>query len=282
MAKDFNYTLIELARTAEIRTNKVIDELQQAATDTRLNYDAQQADLNAAVDSGKTDLEDLRARGLEAIRAKCAELDQREAEARRTRALDTEYQQRLSSKLDTLARIDTKAVNTVFLKDYVGEFAGDPVAISAIKAALNRPVKPVTESGDAYSAAGNMSADFGLAGILTDHTGELQAHIRDTVKRSFENLIDACLTAVSSARGDLEKAHGKRDAANSAVDYYRDQAKQRVNAFCEYCRAQDPDFSLDDVELMKARDEKIRAERGEEPTGAAGQFDFQFKPLHNR
>ena len=49
MAKDFNYTLIELARTAETRTNKVIDELQQAATDTRLNYDAQQADLNGPI-----------------------------------------------------------------------------------------------------------------------------------------------------------------------------------------------------------------------------------------
>lgn len=280
MSKDFNFVLIEYARSAELRTGSAIDALQKAATNTRLTYNAQQEDLNAAAGTAKEELEALRAQGLEAITQKCAELDQREAEARRTRALDTEYQQRLSAKLDTLARIDTKAVNTVFLKDYVGEFAGDPVAISAIKAALNRPVKPVTETGDAYSAAGNMSADFGLAGILTDHTGELQVHIRDTVKRSFENLIDACLTAVSSARGDLEKAHGKQDAANRAVDYHRDQVKQRVDAFCEYCRAQDPDFSLDDVEIMKARDEEIRKQRGGAAGSAGGEFNFGFRPVN--
>lgn len=280
MSKDFNFVLIEYARSAELRTGSAIDALQKAATNTRLTYNAQQEDLNAAAGPAKEELEALRAQGLEAITQKCAELDQREAEARRTRALDTEYQQRLSAKLDTLARIDTKAVNTVFLKDYVGEFAGDPVAISAIKAALNRPVKPVTETGDAYSAAGNMSADFGLAGILTDHTGELQVHIRDTVKRSFENLIDACLTAVSSARGDLEKAHGKQDAANRAVDYHRDQVKQRVDAFCEYCRAQDPDFSLDDVEIMKARDEEIRKQRGGAAGSAGGEFNFGFRPVN--
>ena len=280
MSKDFNFVLIEYARSAELRTGSAIDALQKAVTNTRLTYNAQQEDLNAAAGTAKEELEALRAQGLEAITQKCAELDQREAEARRTRALDTEYQQRLSAKLDTLARIDTKAVNTVFLKDYVGEFAGDPVAISAIKAALNRPVKPVTETGDAYSAAGNMSADFGLAGILTDHTGELQVHIRDTVKRSFENLIDACLTAVSSARGDLEKAQGKQDTAKSAADYHREQVKSYVDAFCEYCRAQDPDFSLDDVEIMKARDEEIRKQRGGAAGSAGGEFNFGFRPVN--
>lgn len=280
MSKDFNFVLIEYARSAELRTGSAIDALQKAATNTRLTYNAQQEDLNAAVETNKAELKALRARGLEAITQKCAELDQREAEARRTRALDTEYQQRLSAKLDTLARIDTKAVDPVFMRDYVGEFAGDPVAISAIKNALHRSVKPVTESGDVLSAAGNMSADFGLVGFLTDHTGERQAHIQDTVKRSFENVISRCVTAVSSARGDLEKAQGKQDAAKSAADYHRGQVKLYVDAFCEYCTAQDPDFSRDDVEIMKARDEEIRKQRGGAAGSAAGEFNFGFRPVN--
>ena len=280
MSKDFNFVLIEYARSAELRTGAAIDALKKAATNTRLTYNAQQEDLNAAAGTAKEELEALRAQGLEAITQKCAELDQREAEARRTRALDTEYQQRLSSKLDTLARIDTKAVDPVFLRDYVGECAGDPVAISAIKSALQRPVKPVTESGDIGSAAGNMSIDFGLVGLLTDHTGELQAHIQDTVKRSFENMIIGCLTAVSSARGDLEKAQGKQDATKSATDYHREQVKLYVDAFCEYCCAQDPDFSRDDVEIRKARDEEIRKQRGEATGSVAGEFNFGFRPVN--
>ena len=270
MATDFNFTMIEFARQAESAASAAVDSLFKTWGDKRLTYDAQKEDADNTVRAAKGSLERIRENGYAAIEGKCLKLDEMESENRRARALDTEYQQRLSAKVGILAQLDSN-VDGTFLRDFLAEFEGDPVACAAVKGVLHEDVK-TAETG---AAMGNMQRDMQLVSILRDSTGSRQAHIRDVVRRGFDDLLDAFRVSVDSACGEFSRliSAGTYAHHKGRLEYYKSGIKVRADEFCDYCTRQNPDFSRDDMEIWK---EKHGTDHEKDMSKA---FAFNLTPL---
>ena len=211
---DLRTELIKAVRDGQQATNRAAYELDRV----RKMYEMTDAGIATQRDklfaAAREVADAAKARGLAAIDAKVDELDVHEQAEGARRAADTDYMQRLESKLRIAQGMgEIKQEDRDRLKTLFSEFAGDPLAVAVIKNTLG-------EEKSFYF-------------LPEDNTGKRQDHIKTAVKKLFERAMDeaGCNPASFSANPAARVAE--------------------VDAFIEYCNRQDPDFSRPDREVWQ-------------------------------
>lgn len=224
---DLIFTLISCVREAQHATDKAAAELEAAKKKYQLDGAATAQVRNELFRAARETADAAKARGLEAIEKKCAELDAKEQRDGERRARDTDYTIRLESKLriaQGLGEINDE--NRDRLKILFSEFTGDPLAVGLIRQTLGE----------------NKSLYF----LPEDSTGKAQKHLKTAVKRLFERAmwIVGCNPA----------SFGTTPEARAA----------EADFFCEYCNKQTDDFSRDDGAIWSMLYEKRKQDGAED------------------
>lgn len=211
---DLRTELINAAREGLQAADKAAGELNRIKGFYKMTPDGVQEQADRLFKEARTVADAAKARGLAAIDNKIAELDAQEKAEGQRRAGDLAYMQRLSEKLkiaQNMGEISPEDRDKV--KDLFAEFAGDSLSVAVIRNTL-----------------GGEKAFFFLP---EDNTGKRQEHIKGTVKTLF-------IKAMDEAGADPAAFTSNPDARAA-----------EVNAFCEYCRRQDADFSRPDREVWQ-------------------------------
>lgn len=246
---DLNMELIKAVREAQNATQKAQNEFSETARRYSLTPTGKENEAARLFGASRAEAEAAKAKGFAAIDQKCAELDAQEQAAAERRNADTEYLNRLETKLRIFSGIDAQEQSDATLKAFFAEFADDPMAIAAINKAVGSPMRAVNI-------------------VPADNTGMRQKHLQEIVKPSFERTINKA-GALTASTSDLAG-----DLATAAVF----GNKSEIDAFCTYCTEQDADFSLDDVEVWK----KIRGERAQNQQANDGAFHMSFTGVRPR
>jgi hypothetical protein len=236
---DLNMELVKAVREAQAATEKAATAFSETSQRYELTQDGKTREAARFYGAARTTAETAKVRGLEAIAAKCAELDTQEQAAAVKRATDTEYLNRLEMKLRIFGGLDAKAQADADLRIFFAEFENDPLAAAAISAALGDPMRAVNI-------------------LPANNTGKRQEHLRGAVQAAFES-------AMNKAGAEVIDEH---DLSTTAI-FGR---KSELDAFVQYCTAQNADFSLDDLSIW----ERIRGEQTAQGKDAAS-FNWQFK-----
>ena len=166
-------TLDECIREAQAAADNADTELARLVRTFDLN-DSQIAEQRRRLSSearGKADA--AKARGLDAIAQKIAEIDAEEQKTAQTRSLDSAYLSRLETKLRLAEGLGNGAdgaeamkASRADLKTLFAEFSGDPLAISMIRQRLGREQAALV--------------------VPENGVGARQEHLKNTVSKLFE------------------------------------------------------------------------------------------------
>lgn len=211
-------TLDECIREAQAAADNADAELARLVRTFDLN-DSQIAEQRRRLSSearGKADA--AKARGLDAIAQKIAEIDAEEQKTAQTRSLDSAYLSRLETKLRLAEGLGNGAdgaeamkASRADLKTLFAEFSDDPLAISMIRQRLGREQAALV--------------------VPENGVGARQEHLKNTVSKLFEKGMR--LADVDANEG------GKRNVDRAA----------EVECFRMYNAQQTDDFSRPDSEV---------------------------------
>lgn len=212
---NFNVNLAACIGEAEHATEKATQELVKVTQRYDLTPDGIEGERQRLYAVATQTAEAAKARGVELIDAKIAELDAAEVKAAERRAADTDYMKRLEMKLHMIGSVDTQTIDDATLKALFAEFANDPLAIQMIRAAV----------------PGGRSVRIEPANV----NGQKQAHLQD-VKKAFLRAMDKAAAYISPA-----------DLASGRIAW-----REEVEALRAYIVAQNEDFSKPDAEVWAA------------------------------
>jgi len=211
-------TLDECIREAQAAADNADAELARLVRTFDLN-DSQIAEQRRRLSSearGKADA--AKARGLDAIAQKIAEIDAEEQKTAQTRSLDSAYLSRLETKLRLAEGLGNGAdgaeamkASRADLKTLFAEFSGDPLAISMIRQRLGREQAALV--------------------VPENGVGMRQEHLKNTVAKLFEKGIRLA---------DVDANDGGRLSVDRAAE---------VECFRMYNAQQTDDFSRPDREV---------------------------------
>ena len=238
-------TLINKLREAQNAHGKAAERYSATLKDFEVTPESRDKFIKKLTDGMSGTIADSLNAGIAAIDSKIEEINKQEAADAERRAKDTEYQQRLSLKLAALRAIDPATADKAALKEYLAEFANDPIAIGAIKGALASPLPEGTLAPHTYRA----SITFGV--LPEDKNGQRQRRLSE-FKPKFASVVETCGQLNYSTRGNFVLS----------VDLL-------VDNMCDYLRLQEDDFSVDDTQIW--------SKKAEPQKDNSGAFTFNFK-----
>lgn len=235
-----NQTFVTAIKNMQSARARTLTEIQRTYAREQYADDFKLAEAARMVDELKATAEGQAAQAAEAVAAKIAELDSEEQRLAEVRAMDSDYLNRLTLKMDNLERLLHKNVTTdgaivmddlsdtmrTQMKTYFSEFKNDPIAVGIILERFGR---------------------HGMAIVPEDNTGKRQAHLK-AVQIVFMGIAKKAVGIVGS--------HGVSEVQD--VDIV---VKGEEDAFIGYCTAQNEEFSLNDDELIEAagkKDEELK------------------------
>ena len=235
-----NTELISAVRGAQRATDQAAVELERVKGMYMMTSEgiAEQRDKLFTASRELSDA--AKRRGLDAIETACATLDAQERAEGEHRAADLAYMQRLESKLNIAKGMKSDMKDEAEREKLgllFGEFAGDSLAVTVIRQTLG--------------------ADKAFFFLPEDNTGKRQQHLKAAVKKLFERAMDkaGCNPASYSINPEFRSAE--------------------LDAFCEYCNAQDEFFSRPDREVWQ----QIHDARPADGSVKTPEFDMRMMSL---
>ena len=209
-----NTTLINAVREGQQATDRATVELDRVRRMYQMTDAGVKEQQNKLFSAAREVADAAKQKGLEAIEAAAAAIEQQENDESARRAADVNYLARLEQKLNLakgmgeITQDDRPKLAALF-----SEFSGDALAVSVIRNTLG--------------------AERAFFFLPNDNTGARQKHLKGAVKSLFEKAMGAA---------------GCDPAAFSAV---ADRRAAEINAFISYCQRQTLDFSRSDREVWQ-------------------------------
>lgn len=243
---DLQTALVNRLREVESAARKAVEKYDATIKRYSLSEEGKKAERRGIFNEAAIACEESLQQGLAAIDEKIEELNRQEEEAAQLRALDTEYLQRLNTKVQMLSAMDLSSVDFAVLKEMLREYENDSVA-----AALLDPLFPEKLKASSF--------------MPKDNTGKRQEHLDKVVRNGFIDAVN---------RASLQDPDDLADLAKRAVY----GAGSALEGFIQYVQHQNEDFSRDDMEVWK----EIRDEGNPYTVEQEGKalFNFHFRNVH--